>query len=240
MIHATQTQLKPPPPDPPPSVTNKNGQKINSSDNSESMSSDTANDVKRFLNVAAKELSNKKTESIGSNRTRSDEENYESPVPPILDRSLQVSLDTPPTTAPSSITPSQKDLLSKSNTPREATTAMGQEQVRLDTRLYSKFVEDNTTESQYEVPRNLTVNSTTRAQLDGTTDSSKTVTTPIFTSPITTPIVTKQAVTSQANTKSLPTKTDLSTIVESPASSIDNEYSENWLKMRAEQTAYQS
>ena len=115
---------------------------------------------------------------------------------------------------------------------------MGREQVRLDTKSYPKFVEDDNTESQYEVPRDITVNSSTRTQLDHTTDSSKTITTPIFTSLITTPIVTKQTVSSQANTKSLPTKTDLSTIVESPASSIDNEYSENWLKMRVEQTAY--
>ena len=237
-IYATQNQVNLPPPEPPPSVINKNGQKISSSDNSESMSSDTANDVKRVLKVAAKELSNKRTESIGSNQTRSDEENYESPVPPTLDRSLQISLVTPPTTAPPSVTPSQNDSLTEGNTPRNAATAMGREQVRLDTKSYPKFVENDNTESQYEVPRDITVNSSTRTQLNDTTDSSKTVMTPIFTSPITTPVVTKQTVSSQANTKSLPTKTDLSTIVESPASSIDNEYSENWLKMRVEQTAY--
>ena len=124
-IYATQNQVNLPPPEPPPSVINKNGQKISSSDNSESMSSDTANDVKRVLKVAAKELSNKRTESIGSNQTRSDEENYVSPVPSNLDRSLQISLVTPPTTAPPSVTPSQNDSLTEGNTPRNATTAMG-------------------------------------------------------------------------------------------------------------------
>ena len=124
-IYATQNQVNLPPPEPPPSVTNKNGQKISSSDNSESMSSDTANDVKRVLRVAAKELSNKRTESTGSNQTRSDEENYESPVPPTLDHSLQISLVTPPTTVPSSVTPSQNDSLTKGNTPRNAAIAMG-------------------------------------------------------------------------------------------------------------------
>ena len=137
------------------------------------MSSDTANDVKRFLKVAAKELSNKRTESMGSNQTQSDEENYESPVPPTLDRSLQISLVTPPTTVPSSVTPSQNDSLIKGSTPRNAATAMGREQVKLDTKSYPKFVEDDNTESQYEVPRDITVNSSTRTQLDGTTDSSK-------------------------------------------------------------------
>ena len=89
------------------------------------MSSNTANDMKRVLKVAAKELSNKRTESIGSNQTWSDEENYESPVPPTLDRSLQISLVTPPTTIPSSVTPSQNDSLIKGSTPCNAATAMG-------------------------------------------------------------------------------------------------------------------
>ena len=65
---------------------------------SEGMSSDTANDVKRFLDVAAKEL-NDKGSQLESNAYGRDNESYMSPVS-MADLSLQVSLVTPSTTIP--------------------------------------------------------------------------------------------------------------------------------------------
>ena len=65
---------------------------------SEGMSSDTANDVKRFLDVATKEL-NDKGSQLESNAYGRDNESYTSPVS-MVDLSLQVSLDTRSTTIP--------------------------------------------------------------------------------------------------------------------------------------------
>ena len=65
---------------------------------SEGMSSDTANDVKRFLDIAAKEL-NEKGSQLESNAYGRDSGSYMSPVS-MADLSLQMSLDTPSTTIP--------------------------------------------------------------------------------------------------------------------------------------------
>ena len=101
-IPLSQSQIDALPPEPPPLPINTDDQGyILANDKqleSEGMSSDTANDVKRFFDVAAKEL-NEKGSQLESNAYRRDNESYMSPVS-MADLSLQVSLDTPSTTIP--------------------------------------------------------------------------------------------------------------------------------------------
>ena len=181
------------PPEPPPLPINTDGQGyILASDKqleSEGMSSDTTNDVKRFLDVATKEL-NEKGSQLESNAYRRDSESYTSPVS-MADLSLQVSLDTPSTTIPLPtlpIPPSSK--IPSGNFSHHSTPIT--EQVVLDITPYPPLTGNNILEPQYEIPKVSTVNANPGLQTGTVTNINKTNTTPIFTSPITTPTVMKQ------------------------------------------------
>ena len=153
------------------------------------MSSDTANDVKRFLDIAAKEL-NEKGSQLESNAYGRDNESYMSPVS-MVDLSLQVSLDTPSTTIPLPtlpIPPSSK--IPSGNFSHHSTPIT--EQVVLDTTPYPPLTGNNISEPQYEIPKVSTVNANFGLQTGTVANINETSTTPIFTSPITTPMVTKQ------------------------------------------------
>ena len=67
-IPLSQSQIDAPPPEPPPLPINTDGQGYSLANDkqleSEGMSSDTANDVKRFLDVAAKELNDKGSQLV--------------------------------------------------------------------------------------------------------------------------------------------------------------------------------
>ena len=153
------------------------------------MSSETTNDVKRFLDIAAKEL-NDKGSQLESNAYRRDNESYTSPVS-MVDLSLQVSLDTPSTTIPLPtlpIPPSSK--IPSDNFSHHSTPIMEQE--ILDITPYPPLTGNNILEPQYEIPKVSTVNANLRLQTGTVMNINKTNMTPIFTSPITTPTVTKQ------------------------------------------------
>ena len=192
------------------------------------MSSDTANDVKRFLDVAAKEL-NDKGSQLESNAYGRDNESYMSPVS-MADLSLQVSLDTPSTTIPLPtlpIPPSSK--IPSGNFSHHSTPIMEQEV--LDITPYPPLTGNNISEPQYEIPKVSTVNANLRLQTGTVTNINKTNMTPIFTSPITTPMVMKQMGPPQVNAKPIIVIPDLSTILESSDNDFDSQYAENWLKM---------
>ena len=192
-IPLSQSQINALPPEPPPLPNNTDSQGyISTGDKqleSEGMSSDTANDVKRFLDVTAKEL-NEKGSQLESNACGRDNESYMSPVF-MVDLSLQVSLDTPSTTIPLPtlpVPPSTK--IPSGNFSHHSTPIM--EQVVLDTTPYPPLTGNNISEPQYEIPKVSTVNANLRLQTGTVTNVNETSTTPIFTSPITTPMVTKQ------------------------------------------------
>ena len=220
------------PPEPPPLPNNIDSQGyISASDKqleSEGMSSDTTNDMKRFLDVAAKEL-NEKGSQLESNAYGRDNESYTNPIS-MADLSLQVSLDTPSTTIPLPtlpVPPSSK--IPSGNFSHHSTPIM--EQVVLDTTPYPLLTGNNILEPQYKIPKVSTANANFGLQTGTVTNINETNTTPIFTSPITTPMVTKQMGHPQSNAKPIIAIPDLSTILESSDNDSDNQYAENWLKM---------
>ena len=192
-IPLTQSQIDAPPPELPPLPINTDDQGyILASDKqleSEGMSSDTANDVKRFLDIAAKEL-NDKGSQLESNAHGRDNESYTSPVS-MVDLSLQVLLDTPSTAIPLPtlpIPPNSK--IPSGNFSHHSTPIM--EQTVLDNTPYPPLTGNNILEQQYEIPKVSTVNANPRLQAGTVVNINETNMTPIFTSPITTPMVTKQ------------------------------------------------
>ena len=192
------------------------------------MSSDTTNDVKRFLDIAAKEL-NDKGSQLESNAYGRDNENYTSPVS-MADLSLQVSLDTPFTTIPLPtfpVPPSSK--IPSGNFSHHSTHIMEQEV--LDNTPYPLLTGNNILEPQYEIPKVSTVNANPKLQAGTVANINETNTTPIFTSLITTPMVMKQMGPRQVNAKPIIVIPDLSTILESLDNDFDSQYAENWLKM---------
>ena len=144
---------------------------------SEGMTSDTANDVKRFLDIAAKEL-NEKGSQLESNAYGRDSKSYMSPVS-MADLSLQVSLDTPSTTIPLltlPIPPSSKIL--SGNFSHHSTPIT--EQVVLDITPYPPLTGNNISEPHYEIPKVSTVNANLGFQAGTVVNINETNMTPIF------------------------------------------------------------
>ena len=192
------------------------------------MSSDTTNDVKRFLDVAAKEL-NDKGSQLESNAYRRDNESCTNPVS-MADLSLQVSLDTPSTTISLPTLPIPHSSKIPSGNFSHHSTPITEQEV-LDITPYPLLTGNNILEPQYEIPKVSTVNASLRLQTGTVMNINETNTTPIFTSPIITPMVTKQMGPPQVNVKPIIAIPDLSTILESLDNNFDNQYAENWLKM---------
>ena len=153
------------------------------------MSSDTTNDVKRFLDIAAKEL-NDKGSQLESNAYGRDNESYMIPVS-MADLSLQVSLDTPSTTIPLPTLPIPPSSKIPSGNFSHHSTPITEQEV-LDITSYPPLTGNNILEPQYEIPKVSTVNANRGLQTGTVTNINETNMTPIFTSPITTPMVMKQ------------------------------------------------